>query len=1095
MHLGPYVLISRLGAGSSAVVWRAREPDTGHVVAIKVLTGDIRADPERLSSFRVEARAAARLSHRNVVRLLDQGEVKAGHRLGQEVADGAPYLVMEYMPRGSLAPLRGRLGGQELIEVCQDVLAALAHAHAHALIHRDVKPANLMRDAHGRVCLADFGLAWRPTSLLAGGPLAGTPNYMPPEQILENEVLGPYTDLYALGCTLWALVTGQAPFAGRGVREVLRAHLREAPGDFRPLVEVPAGFEAWLRILMAKAPKDRFQRAADAMASLGDVCAGRRPRASTVPVFVGTGWREQEADSLPAGVGLGVLRIRQVPLVGREETQRTLWGELGRVHREGQPRLVLLEGGEGLGRERLGEWVAQRAEELGVGMSLRLRHAPELARNHGFSGAIARLLGLLPLARDEREPRLDKALLDLDLEKEADGVRRLLGSAWVGREVSTATPEERAVVLLRVLQSLCAVRPVLLLVDEVQWAGASLELLRRVLTLSKSLPVLIIGTLRPDLMPSRPTEASLLEQLGEQLSTLRVQVLPLSGAAMTEFLDQLIGLEPPLVRQVVARCDGHPVFAFAIVGDWAAASALEPGPNGLRLRRGTRVEIPDSVHVVFSRRLRDLLKGPSGLGLMAGAVLGQQVSQRELDKVCRSLHVVMSPDWMDVLVERDLVLPDPDAGGRSWSWSHNLVRESLLRSAREAGHWAVLHRACAEMLEPHGGVSARERRANHLRECGDLDRAIAQWVNLSKHYLRFGDRIAAERLIHRLEGLRAGRRDSEVWVRHDLHRAWLAWEMGHANASPLVRSAERRTRAMDNPALLAELLLADLPRRMEVAPDSVPAVLEETLSLTRELGRPDLKLRHASRVAVWLGRQGAHQAAVMQARKRLAKTPAKLSPEIEEERLHLQRILAWSLTHLGLIRQAREVLMDQLTRYRELGHRMMVAQCLNALGEASRAEGDVNGARRWYLEALAAGQQAGLERLIAYPELNLGLLETQQAQYALAKRHLERAGQLFRRLNSPGPLLTVALCEGLAAAKSKDLNTLVRRLHLAKQTLPRLSESDPDVGWAVASLVRECWRAGWPAQTDEAMELAQVVLSDLGEMDALKELRFLIQNG
>ena len=174
---------------------------------------------------------------------------------------------------------------------------------------------------------------------------------------------------------------------------------------------------------------------------------------------------------------------------------------------------------------------------------------------------------------------------------------------------------------------------------------------------------------------------------------------------------------------------------------------------------------------------------------------------------------------------------------------------------------------------------------------------------------------------------------------------------------------------------------------------------------------------------------------------------------------------------------------------------MMVAQCLNALGEASRAEGDVNGARRWYLEALAAGQQAGLERLIAYPELNLGLLETQQGQYALAKRHLERSGQLFRRLNSPGPLLTVALCEGLAAAKSKDLNTLVRRLHLAKQTLPRLSESDPDVGWAVASLVRECWRAGWPAQTDEAMELAQVVLSDLGEMDALKELRFLIQNG
>lgn len=1092
MHLGPYELIAQVGAGASAVVWRAREPTTGLPLAIKVLTGEEEPDPDRLAAFRIEARAAGRLSHPNIVRLLDQGVVKAGHELGPLVRAGAPYLVMEFMPGGSLTGLRGRLGGQTLFEVLHGALAALAHAHAHGLIHRDVKPANFMFAGDGRVCLGDFGLAWRSSNMLGNSGLAGTPNYMPPEQI-RVEVLGPPADLYALGATTWRLVTGHAPFGGRSVDEALDAHLHEELPPFRPVVPVPPHLEAWLRIMLAKDPLQRFQRAADAAASLEEVRMGRCPRLGATPVFQGAAWREEPAQPLPAGVGLGVLRIRQLPQVGRDAERREVWSELGAVHAERRPRMVALEGSEGLGAERLADWLMRRAEERGLGLALQVRHAPERARSHGFSGMLARHFGLLPLPREERRAQLTRALRGIALQSEVSTVARLLGPAWLGEDTTLASPEERGVTIARVLTALCRERPVILMLESLQWGGGTLAELQQVLRLAPKLPMLLVGTYDAQLLGRSPVARELLSQLLAALPGGRLEIHPLTSQEQGAFLRQLVGLEPELVDHLSLRVEGHPDFALEIVGDWAARGLLEPGPKGLRLREGVLPELPDTVHLAFMRRLKPVLESSRGLSLMAAAVLGEEVSVREMRRICLSLGAPFDPQQdVEVYTRLELAFPEPASGAKVWRFAHPLLRESLLRVVRETGQWKRLHQACADMLARKSSLQNRERCAHHLEQAGRTEQAVAAYVALTHSYLQVGDRVPAERLIHRLELLRRGRPDAPVWVRHDLHRAWLGWSRGLANTGPIVRSAERRARALEDKTLLAEILLSDVSRRMEVIPDEVPGVLDECDRLVRSLGRVDLKLRLTARVARWLGRQGAHEAAVVQIQRRLSRLPETLDAQEQVWRLQLERTLGWSLVHLGRGAEAKELLEGQLELYRRQGNRLRCVHILNTLGEGARSEGDLSGARRLYLEALQIGESVGVEQLVAYPELNLGLVELSAGALEAADRHLERANLMLRRLNRPTALVVVSLALATLAMHRDDRAGLARHLDRAEQQAPRLSEADPDLGLLGQALVRGCHLRGWQTEQERTLRVVSAPMKDLGMLDELEALRALV---
>jgi Tol biopolymer transport system component len=257
-----YAVLRELGRGGMGAVYEAFHSALGRRVAVKLLHPEFLRHPAAVARFRREVRAAGRLVHPNLVTAFDAGQAGDRHFLAMELVEGE-----------NLADLLGRRGPLPVAEACALVRQAalgLEHAHRGGLVHRDVKPHNLMRAADGTVKVLDFGLAAlasdRPADGGSTGPNAvlGTPDYMAPEQAEDARAADARADVYSLGCTLFHLLTGRAPFAGRTVLLKLLAHR----GDERPSAcalrpEVPAALDAVLRRALARRPGERFGAAAE----------------------------------------------------------------------------------------------------------------------------------------------------------------------------------------------------------------------------------------------------------------------------------------------------------------------------------------------------------------------------------------------------------------------------------------------------------------------------------------------------------------------------------------------------------------------------------------------------------------------------------------------------------------------------------------------------------------------------------------------------------------------------------------------------------------------------------------------------------------
>jgi serine/threonine protein kinase len=273
---GRYQLEGLLGQGGMAQVYRGTDTVLGRTVAIKVLGPQYTRDEAFVTRFRREAQAAARLNHPGVVSVYDTGSDQGVH-----------YIVMEYVAGRTLAEIlhqEGRLLPERAAEVAAQVAGALSFAHAAHLVHRDVKPANIMLTPGGEVKVMDFGIAraLSTDSLTQTATVLGTASYLSPEQA-QGAAVDPRSDVYSLGVVLYEMLTGQAPFAGDSPVAVAYKHVREDPVLPTALVpEVGEDLEAVVMKAMAKNPANRYASAEEMKEDLERVLHGEPVAATPV---------------------------------------------------------------------------------------------------------------------------------------------------------------------------------------------------------------------------------------------------------------------------------------------------------------------------------------------------------------------------------------------------------------------------------------------------------------------------------------------------------------------------------------------------------------------------------------------------------------------------------------------------------------------------------------------------------------------------------------------------------------------------------------------------------------------------------------------
>ncbi len=324
-RLGQYTVLDEVARGGMGQVFRAEHAMMGREVAIKVLPR-AKSTPESEAAFRREMRMLGRLDHENLVRAFDAGYDAMVYYLVTELVPGLD--LKRHVQKG------GPLDERAAASVISQAARGLSHAHDQGLVHRDVKPGNLLMMPDGRVKVLDLGLAGSQIEEESSrlGRVVGTMDYIAPEQIRTPDDVGPSADVYALGCTLYYLVSGQVPFSGGTRREKMQRHLYEVPTPIRQLVPtLSAGFCRVLESMMIKDPAERIR-------SAGEVVERLRPWTPDVPTTVprrdmggatdlpGFGFPSPHPEDSPHfGRGVVSLENQDTPPLTRRRDDETPW--------------------------------------------------------------------------------------------------------------------------------------------------------------------------------------------------------------------------------------------------------------------------------------------------------------------------------------------------------------------------------------------------------------------------------------------------------------------------------------------------------------------------------------------------------------------------------------------------------------------------------------------------------------------------------------------------------------------------------------------------------------------------------------------------
>ncbi|MCB9672089.1 MAG: protein kinase [Alphaproteobacteria bacterium] len=777
IHVGPFDLHELIGKGGMGEVWQGVHREQAVPVAVKVITAEAARQPRYLEAFRNEVTAVARLDHPGIVWVLDYGTISptAEEESKGSLVAGSPYLTMEFASGGTLHGVMKELDWPAVKRVLLELLDALAHAHARGVIHRDLKPGNVLLarvgDVRPGLKLTDFGIAramdFKPEE--TGSKPLGTLHYMAPEQVkAEWRQQGPWTDLYAVGCMAYRLISGRLPFKGMRTAALMHAQIHKSPPAMTPRFDMPDEVLDWVATLMAKDPQRRFRRAADAAHALLTMddpyaeniditsLAAQFDSGTRLPVEVTAmvqgfaptalanedmsrdedltasrlarlrqpqprSWRRPiPTRPSPAlhGAGLGLWGIRTVPLVGREAERDVLWNALREARRRGVPRVDIVRGPTGTGKTRVVEWIGQRADEVGCAIVLDGVCNKNGPMGQGLRDMFSRALRTAHLADEDLADHVQEVLESVGL-ADHDGLRDAAcalvspDATFAGVRLEDTERFETAWVLLR---RMAQERPLYLWLDNAHYDPDALAFARWFAsraTPDEPMPAVLTLVVRDEDLAESPEAAEEVASLIGMPETLVIELENLKKSHRSTLVRGLLGLQPVLAAQVEQRTGGNPLFTIQLVTDWVTSNMVVVGPDGFTLRDPEQATLPRSLDEVWRERMARMVDGLPGADrlLEIAAVLGERVD----------------------LIEWSQVSDDPE--GKAASQGHMYFKPESAR-ARHVLQTRLLDAQLAEETDDgwrfvHGmfreTVLDASRRAGRLR---DLHRAVARMLEL-----------------------------------------------------------------------------------------------------------------------------------------------------------------------------------------------------------------------------------------------------------------------------------------------------------------------------------------------------------------------------
>ena len=1119
LFAGRYLIAELIGRGGTGTVYAATDTLWSREVALKILRPEVARDARLRRRLRREARAVARIEHPNIVRLFELGEHE----------DGSPFLVMERV-RGpsmhTLAPSIETWG--RVASLFQQVLGALAFAHARGVVHRDLKPQNIIVSvgASGEdiVKVLDFGFARveddSDDQLTATSKdVFGTPTYMSPEQATGDHEVGPASDLYSVGVMLWEMVCGAPPFQGATGTAVVVQHVTAPLPAFHPVpgLVVPPALEAVVSRALEKEPPKRFASAAHFRWAIESLATGLvRPEKQFLddeptlnhlvvpalpPRFDGV--LPEVSTPLPAGGPRGGHRRVEPdfgdntgphtgplaapkdhfradadgPVVGREDIQRWLWARALHTCQNGQPHFVLLEGTAGIGKSTVCRWLEQTMNEGGWMTVLHGRFQVGDSQG-GLRQAVRRGLRL-PDTRVSREV-LEACLAELG---DSGAVDITSLSAWLHPEMGAACPPGRALrALEQVTRVLCRRGPLYIWLDDVHHAEPEAFLLFEHLVTNltaRPAPVLLVATRRGDApLASTPAMESMAAFLLTHHERIELRGLGRLDEPSTRLLlSQAAALGPRATASVLAVARGNPLHALESIRFLRSSQALvrsglveELGPVATPLPR-TLLELTRARLATFLEGYGPELASWAERLALLGATFS--FSLAEVTGRAFGLDVVRLETLLESLVAAGVLV---DEEQERYAFRHELLREALLAEVDGRDDAAVLHERIAETLLSHAGANTAAvsiEVSRHFRAAGRTLDAVRHALVAARDARNCGQALAA---VGHLQA--AERWLSETDLAADgralLCDLWTALAELSLDASELDRAARLADRVEQSARIAGDerRIASALGQRAEAQLGAGRWLEAERLATeAREICVRLGDGRGVARLDLALGRAALQSSQMELARTRFQEAArGSLLADDRAGAASAKRAIGELALRAGDRPAATRILSEAVALAQGLDDHRLLGQAAWRLGDLLRQAGQLEAAVGRYQQAVdaceAIGDQLGLGRALR------GLGDAERLLRRPSAEHTyRRAVELFESTNDRFQL---AVCHTQMGRLATERGELTAAEACFEQALGALEGFDDPVRVGVlhAYLARVAVRRGDTVARDARLQLA-----------------------